>query len=202
MTLIAKAEGDKELSRFPLPEAGTVQAVCCGVWDLGVQRSSWNGKEKLQHKAVIAWELSQLIEAPESEYNQKPYMLSKRYTLSLYENSNLRKDLESWRGAPFSQEVIENGFDVETLYGVNCLLGVIHEPSKTDPAKVYANISTILKLPKGMEPIKPIRGKDEEPPNWVKDLQALAVVEDDREPEYRDEYDEPEYTDDRPDPQF
>ena len=175
MPIVAKAENDKEFEKFPLPEAGTVQAVCAGVWDLGNQVSTWDGIEKVQHKCVIAWELAQLIDAPENEYHGQPYMLSKRYTVSLYENSNLRKDLESWRGAPFDAATIASGFDIETLYGVNCLLGVAHEQGRKDPSKTYANVTAILKLPKGMEAMKPVRAKDEAPPKWVVDLQAQSV---------------------------
>ena len=62
MSIIAKAS-EKEFENIPLPEAGTVHAVCCGVWDLGMQESTYNGETKLRHKIVIAWELSQLIDA-------------------------------------------------------------------------------------------------------------------------------------------
>ena len=171
MTILAKAS-DKEFEKFPLPDEGTVLAVCAGVWDLGMQKTSYNGIDKLQHKVVIAWELSQLIDAPESDYNGMPYMLSKTYTLSLYENSNLRKVLESWRGKSFDEETIKNGFDVEKLYGINCLVGVSHV---TKGDKTYANITSLLPLMKGIESIQPVRGKDDDPPNWVKEKQAMAV---------------------------
>lgn len=173
MAIVAKAS-DKEFEKFPLPDEGTVQAVCAGVWDLGMQPTNYNGVEKLQHKVVIAWELNQLIDSPESDYHGMPYMLSKTYTLSLYENANLRRDLESWRGRPFDDQTIRDGFDVETLYGVNCLVGVAHV-TKND--RTFANITSILPLIKGAEKIKPVRAQDEEPPNWVKEKQAMAVNE-------------------------
>jgi hypothetical protein len=174
--IIAKAS-DKEFEKFPLPESGTTQAVCCGVWDLGMQKTTFNGEDKLRRKIVIAWEIQQLIDAPESEYHGKPYMLSKTYTLSLYENASLRKDLESWRGQPFNAETITEGFDVETLYGINCLLGVTHEQGWKDPSKTFANVSAILPLAKGMTKLEPVRTKDEAPPKWVQEKQAQAVEE-------------------------
>jgi hypothetical protein len=106
MSIIAKDAG-KQFPKLPLPESGTTQAVCCAVWDLGLQKTSFNGEDKIQHKIIIAWEISQLIDAPDSEYHGKPYMLNKRYTLSLGEQANLRKDLESWRGKPFTAEEIQ-----------------------------------------------------------------------------------------------
>lgn len=174
MSIIAK--GNEEFQKFPLPDTGTVQAVCCGVWDLGLQKSSFNGEEKIQHKIVIAWELNQLINAPESEFHGKPYMLSNKYTLSLGDKANLRRDLESWRGKPFSAEEIKHGFNVEQLYGINCFLGVTHV---TKGEKTFANVSAILPLVKGVEKIAPVRAQDEEPPKWVKELQAQAISEDD-----------------------
>jgi hypothetical protein len=173
MAIIAK-DNTSEFPKFPLPEAGTVQAVCCAVWDLGLQKTTFNGKEKVQHKIIIAWEVSETINAPESEYNGKRYMLNKRYTLSLADKANLRHDLESWRGKPFTAAELE-GFDVEVLYGVNCLLGIKHEPSK-DGTKTYANVSAILPPIKGTERMIPERPRDEPPPKWVIELQAQAQV--------------------------
>ena len=172
MSIVAKA-GDNKFEKFPLPDEGTVQAVCAGVWDLGIQKTNYNGVDKEQHKVVIAWELNQLIDAPESEYHEMPYMLSKTYTLSLYENSNLRHDLESWRGKPFDEQTIENGFDVEKLYGINCLVGVSHV-TKND--RTFANITSILPLMKGTESMTPVKEQNAEPPNWVKEKQALAIA--------------------------
>ena len=185
MSIVAKA-GDSKFEKFPLPEEGTVQAVCAGVWDLGMQRTNYNGVDKLQHKVVIAWELNQLIDSPESEYHQMPYMLSKTYTLSLYENANLRHDLESWRGKPFDEKTVkDDGFDVEKLYGINCLVGVAHV-TKND--RTFANITSILPLMKGTEAMKPVREKNAEPPNWVKEKQAMAVVEEADVPKAIDEH--------------
>lgn len=188
MAIIAK-DNTGDFPKFPLPEAGTVQAVCCAVWDLGLQKTSFNGKEKIQHKIIVAWEIAEKINAPESEYNGKAYMLNKRYTLSLSDKANLRHDLESWRGKPFTAAELE-GFDVEVLYGVNCLVGIKHEESKD---KTYANISAILPLPKGMTKINPERARDALPPNWVIELQdqAQVVLSPDAVP-YEGEYPEDE----------
>lgn len=173
MAIIAK---DAPMERLKLPEAGTVQGVCCAVWDLGLQLSFFkteDGKDKHQHKVVIAWELSELINDPESDYNGLPYMLSKSYTLSLNEKANLRKDLESWRGTPFTEETIADGFDLEKLIGANCLMGVTH--TQKPNGNTYANISAILPLPKGTAKIKQVRAAAEPAPKWVQELQAKAL---------------------------
>ncbi len=170
MSLIAKDSTGDKFPKLPLPEAGTTQAVCCAVWDLGMQLSTFkndDGSDKYQHKIIIAWEVTERINAPESEYHGKPYMLNKKYTLSLGEKANLRKDLESWRGQPFTEAELLNGFDLEKLYGVNCYIGIKHEADKKDASKIYANVTAILPTPKGTEKIVPLRARDEPPPKWV-----------------------------------
>ena len=175
MSLIAKDTSENNFAKLPLPEPGTTQAVCCAVWDLGLQKTTFMGEDKIQHKIIIAWEITQKIDAPDSEYHGKPYMMNKKYTLSLGEKANLRKDLESWRGRPFTEDELRNGFDIEKLYGINCYLGVKHEAAKNDPSKVYANVSAILPLPKNVDKIQPLRTRDELPPKWVIEKQELAV---------------------------
>lgn len=175
MTIIAKAT-EKDFENIPLPDPGTVHAVCCGVWDLGMQESTYNGETKTRHKIVIAWELSQLIDAPKSEYHGQPYMLSKTYTLSLYENAALKKDLESWRGKAFTKDEIVAGFNVEQLYGINCLLGVTHVPGYKDPTRTFASVSAILPPTKNMEKIVPVRKFEDAPPKWVLEKQAQAIA--------------------------
>jgi hypothetical protein len=185
MSIIAKTNGEKEFQKLPLPEAGTTQAVCCAVWDLGLQLSPFlneDGSKKVQHKVIIAWEVTEKINEPTSEYNGKPYMLNKKYTLSLGEKANLRKDLESWRGKPFTADELANGFDLEKLYGINCYLGIKHEQAKNDPNTVYANVSAILPLPKNTEKITPVRAKDELPPKWVMEKMGQAVPPETPEP--------------------
>lgn len=176
MAIVAQDKNAGSFPKFPLPEAGTTRAVCCAVWDLGLQKTFFNGAEKIQHKVIIAWEIDEKINSPESEFHGQPYMLSKKYTLSLSEKANLRKDLESWRGKPYTSDEVKAGFDLEKLYGVNCFIGISHEADRTDPTKIYANVTAILPLAKGMEKIKPIRAADAEPPKWVMEKQAQQIV--------------------------
>ena len=179
MSIIAKDTTGDKFPKLPLPESGTTQAVCCAVWDLGMQLSTFkneDGSDKYQHKIIIAWEIAEKINAPDSEYHGKPYMLNKKYTLSLGEKANLRKDLESWRGKPFTADEIQNGFDVEGLYGINCLIGIKHESDKKDPSIVYANVTAILPPTKGMDKLIPVRTKDELAPKWVLEKQAQQVT--------------------------
>lgn len=77
-----------------------------------------------------------------------PMTIQREYSLSLSEKSNLRKDLQSWRGREFTAKELE-GFAVETVCGVPCMLSVIHKQNAQK--KTYANISAISGLPKGVQ---------------------------------------------------
>jgi hypothetical protein len=139
MPIIATAKGDNGTNFQPAP-AGVHQAVCVDVVDLGVLDVAWQGQTKKQHKVNVAWQIN------EDRDDGKPYLVFKRYTLSLSEKANLRKDLESWRGRKFSREE-EMGFDVENIIGKNCLLNITH---KDVGDRTYANVVSIMPLAKGM----------------------------------------------------
>lgn len=143
MAIWAKAGGGGDRAFEPAPE-GVWQAVCVDVIDLGVLDVTWQGATKRQHKINIAWQLDCLRE------DGKPYLVFKRYTLSLHEKAGLRKDLESWRGRKFTRDE-EAGFDLETVLGANCLINIQH--NRTD-AGTYANVVSIMPLARNMTPIK------------------------------------------------
>ena len=79
---------------------------------------------------------------------EKPLSIQKEFTLSLHEKSNLRKDLESWRGKSFTPKELAN-FDITKLIGVPCNVSIIHKESNT--GKEFAFISNISSLSKGVE---------------------------------------------------
>jgi len=139
MPILAKDSGGGD---FPVTPMGAHPAVCCDVVDLGVLKVVYGGQEKQQHKIRIVWQIDEL------DQNGKPFRAQKRYTLSLHEKAALRKDLESWRGKPFKDTDLKDGFDVEKLLSVPCFLNIIHE---FKDGKIYANVTAIMPLPKGVE---------------------------------------------------
>ena len=136
MAIIAKSSG----GNFNPAPAGAWSSVCCDVVDLGILKVSYGGKEKEQHKVRLSWQIEEEMQ------DGKPFLVSKRYTLSLHEKAALRKDLESWRGRAFTDEELK-GFDLEVLIGVPCMLSVVQVKSPTT-GDTYANIAAIMKLPK------------------------------------------------------
>jgi hypothetical protein len=142
MPIIAK---EPKGNFIPAPP-GAHPAVCVDVVDLGMLEVNFGGQVSEKHKIRLVWQIEEVMA------DNRPYIVQKMYTLSLHQKAQLRKDLESWRGKQFSPEELE-GFDVENLLGVNCLLNVIQEVS-TKNGKTYSNIASIMRLPKGMNPVQ------------------------------------------------
>lgn len=122
---------------FELTPAGTHLAICYMVADLGYQETSYGTKPKI----VIGWELP-----AELMTDGRPFGASQIYTLSLSEKANLRKDLEAWRGRPFTEAELD-GFDVKNVLGKACTLTIVHNKNGD---KTYANIASVAGVMKGM----------------------------------------------------
>ena len=143
--LIAKAESNSSGSFTPVP-AGMHLARCFRIVDLGTQKTSYMGKDKLNRKILIQFE----IHSEDADGNPlltdkgEPLSISKRYTLSLNEKATLSVDLESWRGSAFTQAE-RNGFNLEKLLGVWAMLNVTK--SVGNDGKEYTNIETINPVP-------------------------------------------------------
>jgi hypothetical protein len=157
MAIIAKAGG----TFVPCP-AGLHHAVCVDVHDLGLIEVTFGGKTETKHKCDVYWE-----SADQNLENDKPYLVRKRYTVSLDPKANLRKDLESWRGRPFTPDELK-GFDLEKLIGVNCQLAVQHVDRN---GTTYADVTAVVPAPRGVAKLKPsagyVRKKDRTPETAV-----------------------------------
>jgi len=135
--------------KFELAPAGTHLATCYRIIDLGTQSSSYLGQAKRQHKILISWELPE-----ERMADGRPFTIGQRYTWSMSEKAALRRDLESWRGVPFTERDFgPTGFDIKNILGKSCLLNIVHVNKN---GKDYANIASISRLMKGQQaPGKP-----------------------------------------------
>lgn len=156
--------GSSASSIEPIPE-GTHLAVCSMLIDLGMQYSEQY--KNSSRKVLIGWEIPE--ETIELDDGPHPRTISKRYTASLNERSNLRADLAAWRGRDFSPEELA-AFDLRNIVGKSCLINIIHS---TKEGKTYANIGSVMALPKGMA-----KGKLSEPPTvFDLDTDPLELVE-------------------------
>lgn len=134
-------------SNFELAPEGSFPAVCYRIIDLGTQPNTFEGKTTYKHKVIIAWELH----GDERMTDGRPFSVSKKYTASLSSKATLRKHLAAWRGRDFNGEELA-GFQLKTLLGKACFLQVQHD-EKGD--RTYANIGSIMKLPKGVPAPEP-----------------------------------------------
>src|SRR5262245_30956548 len=105
MPIIATGGDSKTFAPAP---AGVHQGVCVDVVDMGMLKVVWNGQTKEQHKIRIVWQIDEVMPDDEKE---RRFIVQKRYTLSLSDKANLRKDLEAWRGRSFTEDELK-GFDV------------------------------------------------------------------------------------------
>lgn len=162
-----------EGSDFPILSEGVKIAVCFGLFDIGTQFSEKWKKDTRQ--VIIVWEIPE--ERITINDEDLPRAVSNKYTNSLHEKAQLRKHLEAWRGRAFTAMELE-GFDMKNILGKACQLQIIH--NKKDD-KVYANISAIMALPRGMtppeaeNPLKFFSFEDssdipENTPKWIADL--------------------------------
>lgn len=170
MPIIAKDNSDQNYEKIP---TGTQHAVCAFVEDIGTHEGNYMGKLITRRQIVVCWELSETM--TQGDNAGKPFMISKFYTLSLNQKATLCKDLESWRGKPFTNEE-RNGFDVEKLIGVNCLLNII-EQEKTD-GNTFCKVASISPPLKNMDKLEVVNKK---PPEWINELRKRSI-----------EYNEPE----------
>jgi hypothetical protein len=142
------------MSTLPAPSAGgdfesippgTYPAVCYRVIDLGRQETEYQGEKKIQHKVLLSWEIA---DEETRMSDGRPFTISSRYTWSMHEKAQLRKDLESWRGLAFTDaDFGETGFNIKKLIGAPCLLNLIENEKA---GKKYTNISSISKMPRQM----------------------------------------------------
>lgn len=139
MTLIVSAD---TAGTHSIIDEGTHIARCVWVIDLGTQETDFGPKKKV----LIGWELPAITRTYEGQ--AEPAIVSKFYTACLSEKSNLRRDLELWRGRVFAPAELE-GFNLAKLLGVPCLLTITHRANAAGERK--AVVAGIAKIVAGME---------------------------------------------------
>lgn len=146
MAINATSNGTKR----ELIPSGNYIARCYEMIEIGTVKEIIMGTAKQMHKVRIGWELPTELRIFNEEKGEQPLAISKEYTLSMHEKSNLRKMLASWRGKDFTEEEAKC-FDITVLIGKPCMLNIIHKPKKTDPSSIFEEIGSISAIPKGMK---------------------------------------------------
>jgi hypothetical protein len=127
--------------------SGMHLARCYRIVDLGTQKSEYMGQVKYLHKIMLGWEIHGMNDdgSPIKMQDGRPFGIFKNYTLSWSEKANLRLDLQSWRGKPFTQEEMRK-FDLKNVLGAWCMLNIIERPGKSD-GKMYTNVDGVTPVP-------------------------------------------------------
>jgi hypothetical protein len=104
------------------------------------------GQVKHLHKIMIGWELHGVDDSGRQlkMSDGRPFGLFKNYTLSWSEKANLRLDLQSWRGKPFSPEEMRK-FDLKNVLGAWCMINVIERQGQN--GSIYANVGGVTPVP-------------------------------------------------------
>jgi len=124
---------------FQQAEPGTVLGRCYMVLALGHQKGEWQGESFVRNQVLVSWEIpSQLMD------DGRPIAISKFYTLSLHEKSNLGIDLTSWRGKAFTEDE-KQGFDISNLLGVPAMLSIVAGTNGK------SKVASVMAAPKGMD---------------------------------------------------
>ena len=131
---------------FESTPSGMHLARCYRIIDLGTQKSEYLGQVKYLRKVMLGWEVHGADDNgnPLKMKDGRPFAMFKNYTLSWSEKANLRIDLQTWRGKPFTAEEMRR-FDLKTILGAWCMLNVI-EKQGTD-GKMYVNVSGVTPVP-------------------------------------------------------
>lgn len=147
MAIIAKSTG--ESTQRELIPAGTYVARCYSVVHLGHVTQKYMGEEKVVDLVRFTWELPTELKCFNQDKGMQPCAISKEMTFSLNEKSNLRAMLNAWRGKALTEEEAK-AFDLAKLLGQPCMINLIHQPSKSNPERVYERIAAVLPMMKGM----------------------------------------------------
>lgn len=167
-------------------EAGAYPAIADMVVDLGIQASP-NSQYPAKRTVLLRFQIpSERVEiTKDGETKDLPAVISRTLGLSLNEKSTLRQLLQSWRGRAFTPEELKK-FDLVNVLGKPAFINVTHS---TKGDRTYANLTSIMPLPKGM-PAPTLEGEAlwysiDEPdpavfdklPAWVQDKIANRVVD-------------------------
>lgn len=125
---------------FEQPPIGTHVARSIGLIDIGSQEGEYQGQKTFKRQFILRWEIPGEL-MTKGDNTGKPFVVSKFYTASLSEKSNLRKDLVNWRGRDFTADELA-GFAAKNILDKPCMVQITDKSGKNRVTGVFA-------LPKG-----------------------------------------------------
>lgn len=140
----------KTATREPVP-AGVFPARCYKLIHFGTVQNNYDGT--LRNEVRLDFELPTKTKVFDEDKGPQPLSISKDYTASFNEKSNLYHDLSSWLG-DLSQI---DEFELTSVVGKECYVNVQHKISKST-GNTYSYIASIMPVPEGSvvpEPVNP-----------------------------------------------
>jgi len=156
-------------SDFPELPIGSYQAVISALWDIGIQKSDYQGEIKFKHQMIIQYEINKLI--PEGKYEGDRYTINAWTSIpkSFDDRSifiKLRNSAEQFVST--ASDYID--YDEQKLIGKNIILNISHNKNQK------AAIESFGPLMEGMALMETkLKSSVEETPVWVQKQAAKAV---------------------------
>lgn len=145
--------------------AGVYPAVLAAVYDIGTHAVVWQGKEKLQAKVVL-W-----FEVESRDTKGRRFSIPLVLTASSSEKSNLTKVYGALVGHSPSDAEMEEGYDMDPLIGVTCLVQV----SPPREGKKWPYIENVMPMPRGMATLQAEGDYDGDAPKFITMMREKAV---------------------------
>lgn len=142
MSLTIKSSGEGNFIQVP---TGMHLARCYRIIDLGTQKTEYMGQVRHLPKVMLQFEIHSENDKGEAlkTADGKPLILSKTYTASNNERSNLIKDLQTWRGKEFTDSERRN-VSITSVLGQWGMINVVETEGN---GRTYTNISSINPVP-------------------------------------------------------
>ena len=99
-------------SSYTAPPLGAHYAICIGVYEIGTQTTTYQGKTRTAEKAVLVFELPWATK----DDCVTPITTSEFYSINLYEKARLRQHLNGWYGRVLTEQECQ-AFDPRQLLG-------------------------------------------------------------------------------------
>jgi hypothetical protein len=130
----------KDAESYEMPSAGSHQAVCVAVVDLGTQERTFEGLTSVSRQIFLAYEI-----LGETKEDGSPFVVGRDYTFSLNEKAWLRHAVKALRGG--KDVSADEEIDLKSLLLRPCIVALEHK--QTAGGKDYAKLSGVQPPMKG-----------------------------------------------------
>lgn len=134
---------------FQIAPEGNHVARLYQIVHLGTFDTEWQGKPKKRDLIRVSFELCNAKTEFKEGEGERPFVVSEKFTFTMFENGKFRPFVENIRGKRFKDEDEAYAFDISQLLGTAVLVNVAHQEGNN--GKTYANIIGVGPLPEGMD---------------------------------------------------